>query len=865
MFHFGRIPPAVIIRLTLLLGVFTSFSTRAEIIYDNTSTYLNRTFNEKTEYGDQVDLGGTARRLTQILFEYYGDFQQQGDEMVKVRLYTNETPYDRYRKAPTTLLYESGWMPIEPGYNTRSAGGLNIQLPLHTVTVTVEFAGLAENEVAGLLFYGPPTVGYSFNEIWMRGAAGHWAAVNYSSSDPTKRASAGLRLVAEPDVRLDQHQVSAWEEIPLLEGTNRFRIAQTFTPELTGRLSDLTVQMRFTNGPVRVRILDTVGQVPGPNVLGEINLVNGTGEKQRLPFIDEYVFLKAGTNYAIEFSTSVPASGTPTHLVPVSPDPYRRGDLWRRNEAGGQWVAVTENNDGATPLDTVFETYVIPAVPDVEIRAPRPGQGFDATEPIELRALHRPVEIGSIAHVRFMDGTQEIGRVTNAPYVLVWTNALPGEHNLRAIAEDTFRRPFRSEIVPVTVNPPGPPENDLFARRILLTGTVARSIKPTAEATVEPGDPFESMSLPAATIWWAWTAHDHSPVTISAQNSSDPEVRLAVFTGNAISNLVLVTNQLTELRFRPEPGVTYSIVAAPIVRGGQVVLDLAVADVRVQRMIPNVPRAIAPVEFEITGSAGRNVTNVALVAGAQVLSTVGSAPARLSHSFSTNGIFSLQVAATDDRGIETISAPIQVVVHPENDSFRHAKVLSGASGTVSFSSFTATAELIDPVWWGEESHSVWYQWRAPSAGFFALETQARGGEASFGVYTARTNGALVLLDEVAAIEPGESSARLAFQSVPGRLYYFFAAAAGPEVSAFNFEFRPFEIGKVTIQNGAVTLRFAAAPNQRLFVETSVDLRNWVRVGEVIVASGSEVTWTDPTAAGGIPVREKNRFYRVVQE
>jgi hypothetical protein len=850
------------LRLMLLLSFFTGIQfvqMQAEVIYDNTGTYLNRFFNEKTEYGDQVDLSGTARRLTQILFEYYGAFEEDGDEMVRLRLYTNETPYDRFRKAPTTLLFESAWLPITPGFNTRAVGGLNVQLPPHTVTVTAEFAGIDEDEVAGLLFYDPPTIGYSFNEIWLRGATGLWVPVLYSSTDPTKRASVGLRLVAEPEISLDQHQTNVTSQVALVHETNRLRLAQTFRPAVSGRLNDVSVSVEFTNAPVRVRILDVVGHLPGPNVLGERFLLRGSPGKQTLSFVDEGIYLRAGTSYAIELSTAHDSAEAADYRVAVSRDNYNRGQLWSRREAGGSWTAVTENNDGHTFLDAVFETYMIPTEPDVQLTSPQPGQTFDLGEPIELRAVHRPLEIGTLAHIRFMNGAQEIGRVTNAPYTFLWTNAPPGEHNLRAIVEDSFRRPFRSEIIPIEVLSAGAPENDDFARRLHLTGTAARSIKLTSGARLEPGEPRVPAGNSGGTVWWSWTAYDNSPVTISAQNSSDPGATVGVFMGDTLGTLIPVTNGSPRVVFTPMPGSTYAIVVDPKNRDDQVVLDLAAADVRIQRISPGVLRATAPVVLALTGSSTRQIKMVSILTNGSSFATVSGSPAAVTNAFRTNGIFSVVVVATDERGIQTISAPMQVTVRPENDAFRHAKNLIGFAGTVPFSSLAATPELIDPIWFGENSHSLWYQWRAPAAGSVEIETPARHNDAAFGVYTARTNGALVLLDLVAEMD---GTNRLTFEATAGRLYYFFVADAEPELSSFNFELTVFQIERLTMDSGVPSLSFATELKERIHVETSTNLVTWQRTGETITGMGGEVTWADTAPQRAT---EKARFYRIVRE
>jgi hypothetical protein len=549
---------------------------RAEVIYDNTSRFLKSFFTERVEYGDQLDLEGSGRRLRQIAFEYFGQFAEGGDERVKVRLYTNETPYDRYRKGPTTLLYESDWIPIRPGYNSQFISGLNVVLPQYTVTFTVEFSGIAEDEAAGLLFYDPPTVGYSFNEIWLRGARGNWVPVLYSTSDPFKRASVGLRLFAESDALADQRNTTADLQLAMRDRRNAWRFAQTFSPEVSGRLDHVILSMRFTNNPARIRILDTVGQAPGPNVLGSATLPRGAGDPQSLYFTDQAIYLKAGATYAIEWSTTAGLTSVPSYLIPASRDPYRRGELWLRNEVSGPWVRASENQDGWTHLDACFETFIVSSEPFTVMTSPRPNAIFDAGEAIVLKARHRPPEIGAIARVRFLVGTNEIASITNAPFSFLWTNAPPGDHFLRAIAEDTFRRPFRSEHMPIWVRSSSPPANDHFTNRLFLSGVVARSTKPVARATPEPGEPRPAPGYSGRTLWWSWTAYDNSLVSVSARSTPAGEASVAVYQGDLLPSLTLVTKGISQADFFPEPGRTYSIVVEPKTAAEFVTLDVAV-------------------------------------------------------------------------------------------------------------------------------------------------------------------------------------------------------------------------------------------------------------------------------------------------
>ena len=90
--------------LTLAASVPT-FVKAQEVVYNNTDpanrqeTYTS----EKREFGDEVELAGSARLVTEIYFEYYANFTPQGDEKARVRIYSNETQYDQFRKEPTVF------------------------------------------------------------------------------------------------------------------------------------------------------------------------------------------------------------------------------------------------------------------------------------------------------------------------------------------------------------------------------------------------------------------------------------------------------------------------------------------------------------------------------------------------------------------------------------------------------------------------------------------------------------------------------------------------------------------------------------------------------------------------------------------
>lgn len=839
-------------------------SSRAEVIYDNTATYLGNFVSDRREYGDQLDLGGTARRLRQIQFEYYGRFATNGDEAVKVRLYTNEKQYDLYRKEPTTLLYESDWISIVPGFGNRLIDGLNVLLPQHTVTFTVVFKGIASDEIAGLLFYGPPTEGYSFNEFWMKSSSGRWFTILYSNSDPNMRASVGLRLIADQDVQLNQQQPAFSGVIPLREGTNSLRVAQIFTAGETGLLSHITLNLDQIGVPARLRLLDTLNGRPGPNVLASRNILRGGGTNQDLSMLSFGVLLEKGKQYAIEISTAAPATREPGYLLAVSTNVYSGGSLFYRQESGGFWSTFADRARERTDLDALFQVHLVPASPMTELLSPKPFELFDVGEPIMLRARHLPPGIGQITIVRFFRGNQEIGADTNAPYEFTWTNAPPGEHNLRAVAQDSFRRPFRSSITTVNVRPNGAPENDLFARRINLDGLYLRRIKPSTSASVEIGEPIlrAQSAADGATLWWSWTAYDDSPVTISAQNSSSPGAQVAVFLGSSLATLELVASGSPHARFQPQAGVTYAISVDPAARGDQIVLDLATADVRINSASPNVLKPGQAVTLSLTGSNLRHVTNVNLYAASEFIGRSTVAPATLTTAVRTNGYLDLVAVAADQFGIETVSPPLRVTVRPRNDSFPERSSIAGNQFSVTFSPLAGSFEASEPFLpdlGSLQLGSTWWSWTAPNTGPAHLQLGS-GSAGILAVFTGSTFADLRLVGQ--STEAGT----IRFDARAGRTYHIRVVCNSVDSLPVTLSMRRLVFLATTLADGSVSLQFDAL-GESARIEYSSDLITWKQAQGAILTGMDTSTFTDsgPPVTEVHPNQEKIRFYRLVAE
>ncbi len=633
-----------------------------EIIYDNTSNSLGHYAGEQREFGDQLDLEGTARTLTELDFEYFADIAPDGTQGMKVRLYSNEVPYDNFRNRPTELLYESGFLPLIKGYGTRKITGLDVRLPRDTVTFTVEFLGLKTNESGGLLFYSPPTVGFSFNEFWRRTATGGWEVVRYSTTDPTQRANASVRLTARGEAVLDESRTNWSSEISLRDRHTRLRAAQTFIPKTSGRLDHLTTALYWAGAPVQVRILDTLDGAPGTNVLGSVRVIQSGAETTPVNFYDAGVYLTAGETYAAEFSTEEGFTDDSNYTLRTVENRINSESLWIRNEAESPWRKVTQNNDGVTGMCAVLETWIVPGGPFVRIASPISNQKFQAPQPVRIQPLFELPAGKTAARAKLMVNGQPVFTNNAPPFEFVWTNAAPGNYNLRAIVEDLLNEPFRSDVTPIIVQGSDVPANDDFGGRVALNGNYLRATASSAGATLEPGETLISTNSSGATLWWSWTAASDAPVTISAQNT-DGSAAVAVFTGNILESLVPVTNGIPGCRFVPNSGTSYAIAVDPLKRGANVVLDIAVSDFTVNLSKTSSP-APAHISLAADGSSERQIVKVEFFSNNTLLREFTNAPYTFDQDFPLVGQYAITIAATDSRGIRTISLPQQLSVLP---------------------------------------------------------------------------------------------------------------------------------------------------------------------------------------------------------
>lgn len=190
----------VLLALALAIGLGL-LANAAEIVYDNSADYSGFDYESTNEFGDEVILGGTARVVTEIQIEYYAQFTPQGDELGRVRFYSNTGPAwmgdTNYVTPAATALYEQTFR-ITNGYQVAVISVPDVKVP-NSFTWTVQFLGISQsstNDRAGLLFYGTadggPSIGQSFDDFWERLPDG-WAPL---FRDDVPKNNFGARILA---------------------------------------------------------------------------------------------------------------------------------------------------------------------------------------------------------------------------------------------------------------------------------------------------------------------------------------------------------------------------------------------------------------------------------------------------------------------------------------------------------------------------------------------------------------------------------------------------------------------------------------------------------------------------------------------
>ena len=275
---------------------------------------------------------------------------------------------------------------------------------------------------------------------------------------------------------------------------------------------------------------------------------------------------------------------------------------------------------------------VVNALPTVTLTSPSANQVANAPGSFTLTANAADTD-GTIAKVEFFNGAILIGTATAAPYSATWSNVPAGIYSLTAKATDDRGASTTSTGIPVIVN---------ALPAVMLTS-------PTANAV---------MAAPATIT-----------VTASAADSDGTISKVEFYNGAIL--IGTATAAPYSITWSSVPSGSYSLTATATDNlGGQVTsAPVAITVDTPPTVTLTSPTAgavgIAPASFTLTATAGDSDGSIAKVEFFQNGSLIGTAtnpPYSLAWSNVSPGNYSLTASATDNLGIQTTSAAINVSV-----------------------------------------------------------------------------------------------------------------------------------------------------------------------------------------------------------
>ena len=174
-----------------LLSSAIAGQAQTQVIYNNTGDPVLGTYaptDNSLEFGDQIILDGDARVITEFRLEYYSS-EAAGDAIVRFRSNTGSN------LEPAEILFETDHIPLEANFNTIEIEGIGVPISGDTFTFTIEF-DVAGTQDVGLILRNPPSIGSSFDDVWVQADTGDWATRNIPLATANLAAQTGA--VPEP-------------------------------------------------------------------------------------------------------------------------------------------------------------------------------------------------------------------------------------------------------------------------------------------------------------------------------------------------------------------------------------------------------------------------------------------------------------------------------------------------------------------------------------------------------------------------------------------------------------------------------------------------------------------------------------------
>lgn len=401
---------------------------------------------------------------------------------------------------------------------------------------------------------------------------------------------------------------------------------------------------------------------------------------------------------------------------------------------------------------------------------------------------------------------------------------------------------------------------DRFTNAVVFTQASFSLATNNLSAGVEANEPAHLGTAARRSLWGSWRPQTNGQGNLTLRVANNGRMRLAVYVGDALTNLALVTGvtnvSTNSVRFPVNAGTTYRVlVDAAANAGSGFQLEGGVARLIVEEPAPNLRlRAPTNVSLKVGVPAGEQLVAAELFAGTASLGVINTPPFSTPLTLSEPGLTVISAVGTNQAGERLESHPVELIVRPANDDVADAAVIPPAllRGTLNGDSQWASAEALDPTE-TPPRRSLWWRWAPRYAG--RARVWLPGADPAQSIWL-RRGGSATNLGTASLLLLNSGTLQQQFIPVsadPQQTLWFNVAGRSPAGAApveFSFELMTLAFDPappLELRLGEpVTVRWKAADSSLALTEIALF------AGETLLAQGNpltgEIPWT-PTKGG----------------
>ncbi len=434
----------------------------------------------------------------------------------------------------------------------------------------------------------------------------------------------------------------------------------------------------------------------------------------------------------------------------------------------------------------------------------------------------------------------------------------------------------------LVIDVPALPPGDMFADRVLISGTLGAISGSNTTATFETDEPNPVGKSGGHSVWYVWQAPASGIATFSTEGSSF-DTLLGVYNGNNVSGLATIVSDedsggsLSSLvRFNVQAGTSYNVqIDGLLGAAGSFVLSWNLRETTNQLPVLTTPPSSQTVTpgaahtfaATVQNGAGQNLfqwfLNGIVIAGATnaTLTVSNIQPANL-------GLYKVQITAGEE---SVLSAPVSLQINSTESQFEPVQaydklsdvlvttnllvlgntagpgflarpkssgtITRGYTGTQIFSTFGATSDPNEPPICGViGGASTWIKFLPEERGRLYLNTDGSSYDTLIAVYTSGAGGTLHLLgcDNNSGVDGHDSSLNVPVEA--GKTNFIVVDGVAGAIGNLTLNYSLVNpsllvsLGKTS--GGAYHLQVNGRPGMKLSLQRSQNLQTWTTLTTV---------------------------------